>query len=308
LTNAAPFTEPDFNNVPISSMTGFARKEGRSGPFEWAWELRSVNGRGLDIRLRLPNGMEDLEAHVRVAAPKHFTRGNIQVSLQFDQRAQQELSINQDVLAQVLKQLATLHGTPGTADATLDGVLALRGVLEMQEPAIDAGEIEARDALLRSTFDDALTTLDAARHEEGQRTDDVLRVHLKTISDLVSQAETIAAARPDSIRDRLRAQVDDLLIDRAGLPEERLAQELALLMVKADVSEEIQRLRAHVDSAEESLGSGEAVGRRLDFLCQEFNREANTLCSKAGDVALTAVGLGLKVEVDRLREQVQNVE
>jgi uncharacterized protein (TIGR00255 family) len=136
----------------------------------------------------------------------------------------------------------------------------------------------------------------------------VLRAHLNTISGLVSQAETIAAARPDSIRDRLRAQVDDLLADRAGLPEERLAQELALLMVKADVSEEIQRLRAHVDSAEESLDSGEAVGRRLDFLCQEFNREANTLCSKAGDVALTAVGLDLKVEVDRLREQVQNVE
>jgi uncharacterized protein (TIGR00255 family) len=308
LTNAALSSDPDYNNVPISSMTGFARKEGRSGPFEWVWEMRSVNGRGLDIRLRLPNGMEDLEAHVRAAAPKHFTRGNIQVSLQFNQRAQQELSINQDVLAQVLKKLATLHGTPGTADATLDGVLALRGVLEMQEPEIDASEIEARDALLRSTFDQALTTLNAARDEEGQRTDDVLRAHLKTIFELVSHAESIAAERPDSIRDRLRAQVNDLLGDRVGLPEERLVQELALLMVKADVSEEIQRLRAHVDSAAESLDSGEAVGRRLDFLCQEFNREANTLCSKAGDVALTAVGLDLKVEVDRLREQVQNVE
>jgi uncharacterized protein (TIGR00255 family) len=150
--------------------------------------------------------------------------------------------------------------------------------------------------------------LNAARNEEGQRTDHVLRAHLKAIFELVSQAETIAAKRPDSIRDRLRTQVDDLLVDRAGLPEERLAQELALIMVKADVSEEIQRLRAHVDSAGASLDSGEAVGRRLDFLCQEFNREANTLCSKSGDVALTAVGLDLKVEVDRLREQVQNVE
>lgn len=289
-------------------MTGFARKEGRSGPFEWVWEMRSVNGRGLDVRLRLPNGMEALEAYARAAAPKHFTRGNIQISLQFDQRAQQELSVNQDVLAQVLKQLTALHGTPGTADATLDGILALRGVLEMQEPPIDAGEIDARDSLLQSTFDAALTVLVAARNEEGQRTDDVLRAHLMTISDLVSQAETIAADRPNSTRERLRAQVDELLAERAGLPEERLAQELALLMVKADVSEEIQRLRAHVESAEESLGSGEAVGRRLDFLCQEFNREANTLCSKAGDVALTAVGLNLKVEVDRLREQVQNVE
>ena len=289
-------------------MTGFARKEGRSGPFAWVWEMRSVNGRGLDVRLRLPNGMEALEAYARAAASKHFTRGNIQISLQFDQRAQQELSVNQDVLAQVLKQLTALHGTPGTADATLDGILALRGVLEMQEPLIDAGEIDARDALLQSTFDAALTVLVAARNEEGRRTDDVLRAHLMTISDLVSQAETIAADRPNSTRERLRAQVDELLAERAGLPEERLAQELALLMVKADVSEEIQRLRAHVGSAEESLGSGEAVGRRLDFLCQEFNREANTLCSKAGDVALTAVGLDLKVEVDRLREQVQNVE
>jgi uncharacterized protein (TIGR00255 family) len=289
-------------------MTGFARKEGRSGPFAWVWEMRSVNGRGLDVRLRLPNGMEALEAYARAAASKHFTRGNIQISLQFDQRTQQELSVNQDVLAQVLKQLTALHGTPGTADATLDGILALRGVLEMQEPLIDAGEIDARDALLQSTFDAALTVLVAARNEEGRRTDDVLRAHLMTISDLVSQAETIAADRPNSTRERLRAQVEELLAERAGLPEERLAQELALLMVKADVSEEIQRLRAHVGSAEESLGSGEAVGRRLDFLCQEFNREANTLCSKAGNVALTAVGLDLKVEVDRLREQVQNVE
>lgn len=289
-------------------MTGFARQEGRSGPFEWVWEMRSVNGRSLDVRVRLPSGMEDLEAHIRAEAPKHFTRGNIQLSLQFDQRAQQELSVNQDVLAQVLKQLAALHGTPGTADATLDGVLGLRGVLEMQEPEIAPDEIAARDKLLRSTFGDALTALEVARREEGKRIDDALRGHLDTIKTLVSKAQAVAAKRPETVRDRLRAQIDEVLADRPNLPEDRLAQELALLMVKADVSEEIQRLEAHVQSAEESLAANEAVGRRLDFLCQEFNREANTLCSKAGDVALTAIGLDLKVEVDRLREQVQNVE
>ena len=289
-------------------MTGFARQEGRSGPFEWVWEMRSVNGRSLDVRVRLPSGMEDLEAHIRAEAPKHFTRGNIQLSLQFDQRAQQELSVNQDVLAQVLKQLAALHGTPGTADATLDGVLGLRGVLEMQEPEIAPDEIAARDKLLRSTFGDALTALEVARREEGKRIDDALRSHLHTIKTLVSKAQAVAAKRPETVRDRLRAQIDEVLADRPNLPEDRLAQELALLMVKADVSEEIQRLEAHVQSAEESLAANEAVGRRLDFLCQEFNREANTLCSKAGDVALTAIGLDLKVEVDRLREQVQNVE
>jgi len=289
-------------------MTGFARQEGRSGPFEWVWEMRSVNGRSLDVRVRLPSGMEDLEAHIRAEAPKHFTRGNIQLSLQFDQRAQQELSVNQDVLAQVLKQLAALHGTPGTADATLDGVLGLRGVLEMQEPEIAPDEIAARDKLLRSTFGDALTALEVARREEGKRIDDALRGHLDTIKTLVSKAQAVAAKRPETVRDRLRAQIDEVLADRPNLPEDRLAQELALLMVKADVSEEIQRLEAHVQSAEESLAANEAVGRRLDFLCQEFNREANTLCSKAGDVVLTAIGLDLKVEVDRLREQVQNVE
>jgi len=294
--------------VAVSSMTGFARQEGRSGPFEWVWEMRSVNGRSLDVRVRLPSGMEDLEAHIRAEAPKHFTRGNIQLSLQFDQRAQQELSVNQDVLAQVLKQLAALHGTPGTADATLDGVLGLRGVLEMQEPEIAPDEIAARDKLLRSTFGDALTALEVARREEGKRIDDALRGHLDTIKTLVSKAQAVAAKRPETVRDRLRAQIDEVLADRPNLPEDRLAQELALLMVKADVSEEIQRLEAHVQSAEESLAANEAVGRRLDFLCQEFNREANTLCSKAGDVALTAIGLDLKVEVDRLREQVQNVE
>lgn len=289
-------------------MTGFARQEGRSGPFEWVWEMRSVNGRSLDVRVRLPSGMEDLEAHIRAEAPKHFTRGNIQLSLQFDQRAQQELRVNQDVLAQVLKQLAALHGTPGTADATLDGVLGLRGVLEMQEPEIAPDEAAARDKLLRSTFGDTLTALEVARREEGKRIDDALRCHLDTIKALVSRAQAVAAKRLETVRDRLRAQIDEVLADRPNLPEDRLAQELALLMVKADVSEEIQRLEAHVQSAEESLAANEAVGRRLDFLCQEFNREANTLCSKAGDVALTAIGLDLKVEVDRLREQVQNVE
>lgn len=289
-------------------MTGFARKEGRSGPFEWVWEMRSVNGRGLDVRPRLPSGMEEIEAYIRTEIPKHFARGNIQISLQFDQRAQQELRVNQDLLTQVLKQLADLRGTPGTADATLDGVLALRGVLEMQDPEIEPTEIEARDQELRSTFDATLSALDLARREEGQRIDEALRDHLKIIETLVAKAESIAAKRPETMRDRLRTQVDELLADRGDIPDERLAQELALLLVKADVSEEIQRLKAHIESAEDSLASGESVGRRLDFLCQEFNREANTLCSKAGDVALTAVGLDLKVEVDRLREQVQNVE
>jgi len=289
-------------------MTGFARKEGRSGPFEWAWEMRSVNGRGLDVRPRLPSGMEEVEAYIRTETPKHFARGNIQISLQFDQRAQQELRVNQDLLTQVLKQLADLRGTPGTADATLDGVLALRGVLEMQDPEIELTEIEARDQELRSTFDATLSALDLARREEGQRIDEALRDHLKIIETLVAKAESIAAKRPETMRDRLRTQVDELLADRGDIPDERLAQELALLLVKADVSEEIQRLKAHIQSAGDSLASGESVGRRLDFLCQEFNREANTLCSKAGDLALTAVGLDLKVEVDRLREQVQNVE
>ncbi len=289
-------------------MTGFARKEGRSGPFEWVWEMRSVNGRGLDVRPRLPSGMEEVEAYIRTETPKHFARGNIQISLQFDQRAQQELRVNQDLLTQVLKQLADLRGTPGTADATLDGVLALRGVLEMQDPEIELTEIEARDQELRSTFDATLSALDLARREEGQRIDEALRDHLKIIETLVAKAESIAAKRPETMRDRLRTQVDELLADRGDIPDERLAQELALLLVKADVSEEIQRLKAHIQSAGDSLASGESVGRRLDFLCQEFNREANTLCSKAADVALTAVGLDLKVEVDRLREQVQNVE
>lgn len=289
-------------------MTGFARKEGRSGPFEWAWEMRSVNGRGLDLRLRLPSGLEDLEGHVRAAAPKLFNRGNIQVSLQFDQRAQQELRVNQDVLSQVLRELAALRGTPGTTDASLDGVLALRGVLELQEQEISPDEIASRDAALLSSFDASLAALDKARREEGGRIDVTLRAHLDTIAALVTKAEAVAASRPESARERLRTQVADLLADRAGLPEDRLAQELALLLVKSDIAEEIQRLRAHIESAFDSLNSGEAVGRRLDFLCQEFNREANTLCSKAGDVALTAIGLDLKVEVDRLREQVQNVE
>ncbi len=271
--------------------------------------MKSVNGRGLDVRSRLPSGFDEVDANVRKSLAARFSRGNIQVGLQFEQRgAAQELRVNQEVLGQVLRELAALRGKPGTTEARLDGVLALRGVLELTEPDTAPEQIEARDLAIVETLEDAIESLRDSRVREGMRIETDLRDHLDTIVRLVEQAETLAATRQESFRDRLNRQIDDLLADRPGLPEERLAQEIAVLMVKADVTEEIQRLRTHVDAALEGLAASEPIGRRLDFLCQEFNREANTLCSKAGDPALTAVGLDLKVVIDRFREQVQNVE
>ena len=296
----------------IASMTGFARSGGQRPEMglSWTWEARSVNGKGLDVRVRWPNGFDALEAPAKELVARHLTRGSVTVSLQTRTDAAAgggQVRINQALLAQLmdLARDLPLHVQP----PSFDGLLQVRGVLETVEA--EEPDDEARKALeteMLASLDQALTGLKAARHEEGARLNTILRAHLATIADLVSRAGQTASARPDAMQDRLRAALSQLLEAKVPVSEDRLAQELALIATRQDVREELDRLVAHIAQATELLDAGGPVGRRLDFLCQEFNREANTLCSKAQDTALTRIGLELKTVIDQLREQVQNVE
>ena len=290
-------------------MTGFARTSGEADRYTWSWEVRSVNGRNLDVRLRLPNGFEDLERTLRAALNERFARGHFSISLQTSAGAgAQAVRLNREVFEQVAQIVQDLELTPGTQPARLDGLLGLRGVLEVVEPEeTDEQRTQRKEALIAS-FSEALAAVESSRQEEGARLEQILRAQLSETGELVARAASAAAARTEGMRARLAEQVQALLADVPPVPEDRLAQEVAMLVVKADVREEIDRLEAHLKAADELLEGAGAVGRRLDFLCQEFNREANTICSKAGDVDLTQIGLDLKVVIDRMREQVQNIE
>ena len=290
-------------------MTGFARQEGGDATLTWTWEVKSVNGRALDIRCRIATGYESLEPVVRATAPKHVTRGNLQINLSVSRaETQVRLKINRDVLDQLLAALRELEGEIEAAPPRLDGLLAIRGVVEALEEEEPAEARAAREAAMQDDLGRLLDALAANRRAEGDRLGGIVEDHLTTISALVAAAADCAAAQPEALRERLRSQLQELLEAAPALPEERLAQEAALLIGKADVREELDRLGAHVAAARDLLTAGGAVGRRLDFLCQELNREANTLCSKSPDVALTRIGLDLKSAIEQLREQVQNLE
>jgi uncharacterized protein (TIGR00255 family) len=295
--------------MALSSMTGFARREGAFAPWSWFWEAKSVNGRSLEVRLRLPPGLDGLETALRALAQKHLKRGNLQIALTFDRvRAGSDLKLNREALGIVLGALREIakDGAFGPADPA--SILAIKGVLEAGEESADEALIARRDALLLESAEAALVGLKRARLAEGAHTAEILAEFFQRISALADDAAARAALQVPILRERIKEQVRILLESRQGLSEERLTQELALLAVKSDVREEIDRLRVHVRAGAEMLGSPDAVGRRLDFLSQEMNREANTICSKANDVALTQIGLELKAVIDNVREQVQNVE
>jgi len=290
-------------------MTGFARAAGTHGAFAWTWEAKCVNGRGLEVRTRLPPGHDALEPRLRALAAERFRRGNLNVALQLVRTGSAaEVRVNEEVLERLLALGRDLARRIGAAPPSVDGLLALRGVVDTVEPAEDEAERAAREAALLDGLAATLDRLAAARQEEGARLAVLLSEQCARLRALVAEARGLAAVRPEAIRDRLAQQVAELLEASAGVAPERLAQEVALLTVKADVREELDRLTAHLAQADDLLSAGGAVGRRLDFLAQELNREANTLCSKSADVALTRVGLEMKVTIDQFREQVQNVE
>jgi len=293
-------------------MTGYARAEGGDAQVSWVWETKSVNGRGLELRLRLPSGHDALEPFAREAAARRLKRGNVQLSLSVTRIAEApSVRINTGLLEQVLVACEDWQRRfPGVAPARWDGLLALKGVVEpMEAEDIDADAVRhGRDAAMKVTLERALAALAAMRDGEGTRLAAVLGGQLDEIEALAGRAGATAALRPDAIKARLKAQIAAVLEAAPTLSEERVTQEVALIAVKADIREELDRLTAHVAAARELIAGGGAVGRKLDFLSQEFNREANTLCSKSADVELTRIGLDLKAVIDQFREQVQNIE
>ena len=295
--------------MPLYSMTGFSRADGLAAGQRWTWELRSVNGKGLDVRLRLPPGLDRLEVHVRRRLTERLVRGNVQVSLTLAREAQATtLRINEEVLDAVLAAMNRIADKVDATAPTLDGILALKGVLETSEVEEDEATRAALDAALLEGLDGAIDDLVAARAGEGAAIGRVLMAQIDEIERLTAVAEAHPARTPEAIRARLAEQVEALLGAVPALDPQRLSQEAVLLATRADIREELDRLAAHVAEARRLLEQGGTVGRRLDFLTQEFNRETNTLCSKANVRDLTAVGLDLKTVVDQLREQIQNIE
>jgi uncharacterized protein (TIGR00255 family) len=293
--------------MAVSSMTGFSRTEGEAAGISWVWELKSVNGKSLDLRLRLPSGYDALEAPLRAALAGKVRRGNISASLSVNRTAPPAIRINREMLGRVLALLGELAQEIEAAPPRLDGLIGLRGVIETVEDEAD-DVLEARRAAILADWSTALGRLVAARGEEGARLGAVLSDQLGELAELVAAASAAASAQPEALRARLQQSLDALTGLAPTMPVERVAQELALLVSRGDIREELDRLRAHIAQAGDLLAKGEGVGRQLDFLCQELNREANTLCSKSADIELTRIGLSLKVAVEQFREQVQNLE
>lgn len=296
--------------MPSVSMTGFARAEGQDAGHRWAWEAKSVNGRGLDVRFRLPPGCDRLEAIARSRLGERFKRGSISLSLSLTRNTGSGgYRINQTFLDEILRFSATLKPPLIVAPPRLDGLLALRGVIE---PADEGAAVEtdtaALDAGILATLDGVLTALAGMRAAEGLRLTEVLTTQLDGIERLRQAAAATAVLQPEALRAKLVAQLEDLAVAVPTMAPERLAQEAALLAAKADVREELDRLGVHITAARELIAAGGAVGRKLDFLCQELNRESNTVCSKSADRELTAIGIELKVLIEQFREQVQNIE
>ena len=295
--------------MSVHSMTGFARAEGRDGTVDWVWEAKSVNGRGLDLRCRLGNGLEALEPALRKAVAARFKRGNVSINLRLARQAgTSQVRVNRELLDDLIALAGEYRGAEGIERPGLDGLLALRGVIEPVDE-IEAGEDgAARDKSIAASMEELLDELSAARAAEGASLGDIVGAQLAEMARLSQRAGECAALRPEAAKLRLTAQVAALLEAGAPALEERLAQELAILAVKSDVREELDRLATHIAAAGALLSEGGAVGRKLDFLSQELNREANTLCAKSNDVQLSDIGLELKAVIDQFREQVQNIE
>ena len=293
----------------LSSMTGFARGHGVSGSYAWAWEIKSVNGKGLDVRLRLPPGWDAIEASVRARAAERLARGSIQATLTVERSGVAPVvRINAPVLDAILTTLRELASRVEASPPSLDGLFSLKGVMDVSELAENENERRDAETAAIAGFVQVIAALSEMRQREGATLVRILKTRLEQIEALIGRAENAPGRRVEAIRARLAEQVATLLAQSDRFDPDRLHQEAILLATKADVREELDRLAAHIAQAQQLIDGGGAVGRRLDFLAQEFNREANTLCAKANDVELTNIGLELKAAVEQFREQVQNVE
>ncbi len=295
-------------SASLASMTGFARTDGAHESWRWAWELKTVNNRGLEWRARLPSGFEALEPHLRKILKGKIARGSFNASLTIKTDVgDAPYRLNDAMLRQAITMIDHIRTQIECAPPQPEGVLGVKGVLEPVEDIVDESAMAALHEALARSFTTAVEALVAARRKEGESLFEVLTHQVDEVEILTAQAAAHAAATPAALKARIETQLKELLADGA-VPEERLAQEAAMLAVKADIREEFDRLKSHVASARALLAKAGPVGRELDFLTQEFNREANTLCSKASDMDLKRIGLELKRVIDQIREQVQNVE
>jgi uncharacterized protein (TIGR00255 family) len=295
--------------MALSSMTGFARGHGVSGSYGWAWELKSVNAKGLDLRLRLPPGWDAVEAAARSIGAQLLARGTVYGTLNVQrQGVAPVVRVNEPVLAAVLATIKGLTGRVQAAEPRLDGILSLKGVIEVLDEDESEDERRAAEQAVIAGFQATATELVGMRRHEGETLAQVLDQRIKQIAALVARAEAAPGRRPEAIKARIAEQVATLLEASQRFDPDRLHQEAILMASKADVREELDRLASHVGQVERLIAEGGAIGRRLDFLAQELNREANTLCSKSNDVELTNIGVELKSVVEQFREQVQNLE
>ena len=295
--------------MALSSMTGFARSHGVCGTYAWAWEIKSVNAKGLDVRLRLPPGWDAVEAPVRSRAAEVLARGSVYGTLTAERQGMAPtVRVNEPVLNAILATLKDLSGRIAAEPPRLDGILAFKGVIEVLDEDEKEDERRAAEQAVVAGFGEAVAALAAMRRREGTALGQVLTQRLNEIAALTARAEAVPGRRAEAIKARIAEQVAVLMDASSRFDPDRLHQEAILIASKADIREELDRLVSHVAQATRLIGDGGAVGRRLDFLSQELNREANTLCSKSNDVALTNIGLELKSVVEQFREQVQNLE
>ena len=293
----------------LKSMTGFGRAEGQAHGIGWVWELRAVNGKSLDVRLRLPPGFERMEQAVRKLAAQKLSRGNVQVSLTLGQQnAVARLVLNEEALAGVLAAIDKIEAVSERPPSSAADILAIRGVLETGDPSPDEADQKAWEAKVLTSLESALDRLNEHRAREGAALAEIILGLLDSIAQLTEDAEQDLARRPESIAARLQEQLDRLNGVNSDFDSDRLHQEVALLATKADIREELDRLVAHISAARELVAVSNPVGRKMEFLAQEFNRECNTLCSKSDAVSLTNTGLEMKIVIDQLREQCLNVE
>jgi uncharacterized protein (TIGR00255 family) len=295
--------------MALSSMTGFARSQGASGPYAFEWELKSVNAKGFDLRMRLPPGWDEIEAFAKKRAGEVLSRGTVYANLNMKRtNAASAVRVNEDVLASVVRVASMLAGKIDAVAPSVDGLLAIKGVIEIVEPESDEAEDKAAMAAAAAAFDEALADLVAMRRREGTALGQILIQRMDEIEILAKRAEAAPGRKPEAVRARLAEQIAALLESSDRFDADRLTQEALLIAAKADIREELDRIASHISQAREMIGKGGPVGRRLDFLAQEFNREVNTCCSKSNDIELTNIGLEMKNVVEQFREQVQNLE
>jgi uncharacterized protein (TIGR00255 family) len=310
LDKVAAISETDSaETMALSSMTGFARGHGVAGAYAWAWELKSVNAKGLDLKLRLPPGWEGIEPALRGKAAEVLSRGSVFANLTVSREGAPPVArVNEAALAAVLSAVNDLAKRVPGAMPSLDGILALKGVMEVSEAQETEEERATAETAVVTGFAAALQELGKMRRTEGQSLGNILNARLAEIGALAARAEASPGRKPEAIKARLKAQVAELLEASQRFDADRLHQEAIMLASKIDIREELDRLAAHVAQGRQLLASGGPIGRKLDFLAQELNRESNTLCAKANDLELTNIGLELKAVVEQFREQVQNLE